>query len=55
MQLSCHACGKTFRSMTAEAKHRHNFPVMCTRNKRFKAFLAETEEQACSASSSARS
>ena len=55
MQLSCHACGKTFRSMIAEAKHRHNFPTMCARNKRFKAFLAENEERTCSASSSARS
>lgn len=23
------SCGKKFRSYAAEAKHRHNFPVMC--------------------------
>jgi len=26
--LSC-PCGKTFRSMAAEAMHRHNFPALC--------------------------
>lgn len=41
MNLSCNACGKKFRSMGAEARHRHNFPALCTRNKRFKAFIAE--------------
>jgi hypothetical protein len=35
MDMSCGACGARFRSMIAEAKHRHNFPVMCKRNKRF--------------------
>jgi hypothetical protein len=25
---SC-VCGKTFRSMSAEAFHRHNFPALC--------------------------
>lgn len=41
MQLECHACGKRFRSMITEARHRHNFPVLCARNKRFAAFVAE--------------
>lgn len=45
MQLQCHACGKTFRSALAEARHRHNFPVFCTRNKRFAKFVAETSAQ----------
>ena len=44
MNLQCHACGKRFRSMIAEARHRHNFPVLCTRNKRFAAFVAETSK-----------
>lgn len=26
--LSC-SCGKTFRSYAAEARHRHNFPMLC--------------------------
>lgn len=41
MDLSCHACGARFRSMQAEARHRHNFPALCKRNKRFAAFVAE--------------
>lgn len=36
MNLECHVCGKKFRSMLAEAKHRHNFPAMCRRNERFR-------------------
>jgi len=32
-QLSC-SCGKKFRSITAEAVHRHNFPALCRRKKR---------------------
>lgn len=43
MILQCHACGAKFRSMSAEAKHRHNFPMLCKRNKQFAAFVAETE------------
>lgn len=27
-RLSCQ-CGKTFRSLAAEAVHRHNFPILC--------------------------
>lgn len=42
--LQCHACGKKFRSMSAEAKHRHNFPAMCTRNRTFERFVAEIEQ-----------
>lgn len=30
MNLSCQ-CGKRFRSMSAEAVHRHNFPALCKR------------------------
>jgi hypothetical protein len=41
MDLRCFACGKTFRSMTAEAKHRHNFPALCTRNRQFARFVQE--------------
>lgn len=43
-RLSCHACGTTFRTSIAEAKHRHNFPVMCKRNAAFKRFEAEIEQ-----------
>ena len=32
MDLSC-SCGKRFRSMIAEARHRHNFPTMCRKPK----------------------
>lgn len=45
MQLECFACGKRFRSAIAEAKHRHNFPALCTRNKRFKAFTERDEKK----------
>jgi len=31
-RLSCQ-CGKTFRSISAEAVHRHNFPILCRRAK----------------------
>lgn len=44
MNLSCHACGARFRSMIAEARHRHNFPVLCKRNKRFRKFIEETSD-----------
>ena len=27
------SCGKTFRSMTEEARHRHNFPSLCRQAK----------------------
>lgn len=27
--LSCHLCGKRFRSMSAEAYHRHNAKFIC--------------------------
>lgn len=40
-KMSCHACGTTFRSAISEARHRHNFPVMCKRNKQFAKFLEE--------------
>lgn len=26
--MSC-SCGKTFRSYASEARHRHNFPMLC--------------------------
>lgn len=28
-RLGCHLCGKSFRSMSAEAYHRHNAPYVC--------------------------
>lgn len=31
--LSCQ-CGKRFRSLSAEAVHRHNFPMLCRAPKR---------------------
>lgn len=42
---TCFACGKRHYSMIAEARHRHNFPAYCTRNKRFAAFIAETQKE----------
>lgn len=33
--LFCNLCGKTFRTAIAEAKHRHNAPVLCNTNGRF--------------------
>ena len=42
---TCHACGARFYSMGAEARHRHNFPALCKRNKRFAAFIAENEKR----------
>lgn len=30
----CFACGMTFRSMSAEAKHRHGFPAYCNKSSR---------------------
>lgn len=32
-QLVC-ICGKRFRSMGAEAVHRHNFPALCKQNRK---------------------
>jgi hypothetical protein len=32
--MHCHVCGMTFRSMRAEAKHRHNFPALCNTSSR---------------------
>lgn len=43
MDLWCHVCGMKFRSMIAEAKHRHNFPALCKRNKMFAAHMAKYE------------
>lgn len=31
-KLQC-SCGMTFRSMMTEAKHRHNFPMLCRKQK----------------------
>lgn len=48
MNLECTACGKRFRSMSAEAKHRHNFPALCKRNKRFREWekmIAELDDK----------
>lgn len=27
--LECQNCGQRFRSLSAEARHRHNYPVLC--------------------------
>ena len=45
MNLGCHACGATFRTAIAEARHRHNFPTLCKRNKRFARFVARNEAE----------
>lgn len=35
MNLSC-SCGARFKSMGAEARHRHNFPILCRmKNRRY--------------------
>ena len=39
--MECLACGKRFYSAIGEARHRHNWPVLCIRNKRFAAFIAD--------------
>lgn len=44
-RLSCHACGATFRSAVAEARHRHNFPTMCKRSKQFARFQEEVARE----------
>ena len=41
MSMSCPACGKRFRSMSAEAYHRHNFPILCKRNRQFQEWEKE--------------
>jgi len=41
----CHACGQGFYSYGTEARHRHNFPAMCKRGKRFAEFEAEVARQ----------
>lgn len=45
MDLSCFACGARFRSALAEARHRHNFPTLCKRNKRFQRFVSEQKAE----------
>ena len=45
MNLSCPACGKRFRSAIAEARHRHNFPAHCRRNKRFLAWQKSIQDR----------
>lgn len=42
---ACIACGKSFRSAIAEAKHRHNFPVLCKRNTKFKRWEDRIKEE----------
>jgi hypothetical protein len=41
-KLAC-SCGKTFRSYTAEARHRHNFPLLCRRKTKIKITAIKTE------------
>lgn len=33
-RYSCGLCGKSFRSYIAEARHRHNAPLLCRRTKK---------------------
>lgn len=40
-EYQCHVCGMKFRTYAAEAKHRHNWPALCKRNKQFAAHMAE--------------
>ena len=40
-RLTCHACGHVARSAIEEARHRHNFPTLCKRNKQFERFMEE--------------
>lgn len=46
MDLRCHVCGKRFRTMNAEAYHRHNWPALCRRNRQFERFMRELDRQA---------
>lgn len=46
MDLSCSACGARFRSMSGEARHRHNFPALCRRNARFTRWSQERNAEA---------
>ena len=43
--LSCSACGTKFRTVIAEARHRHNFPALCKRNARFRRFEREISDK----------
>lgn len=40
---TCIACGHVARSAIAEASHRHNFPVLCKRNKQFERWQKEAD------------
>lgn len=40
-EYQCHVCGMKFRTPLAEARHRHNFPALCKRNKQFAAHMAK--------------
>ncbi len=42
--LFCNLCGKTFRTAIAEAKHRHNAPILCNTRSRF--WLARVKAEA---------
>lgn len=35
-------CGKSFRSFSAETKHRHNFPIFCNKDKLRRETVAAT-------------
>lgn len=39
--LSCGNCGMRFRSMSAEARHRHNYPLLCGQTKASRKQLAK--------------
>lgn len=49
MNYTCHACGHRARSAIAEARHRHNFPVLCKRNKRFLKWAKERDNESMKA------
>jgi len=51
---SCFACGKSFSSAIEEDKHRHNFPALCTHNKKFREWEAEVELRKLQALDAAR-
>ena len=43
LHYECSACGAKFSTPIGEARHRHNFPALCKRNKRFKAWQRQIE------------
>jgi len=55
-RMQCHACGKTFRSMSAEAQHRHGFPAYCNKkSKQWAQFQKEISKETDHAKSDSHS